>query len=144
MRNEMNGPANRKHQSISVGIWTILVRGARMRCPRCTGDSIYQRWNVLKERCEECGFGFEEREGNCWFFLYSTTAALTGLFIIAILLWRPENVFLGRIVLTVSSFTVIALSLPVRKGIALALEYLSELKGSSLLFYDNDIEDNEQ
>jgi hypothetical protein len=40
---------------------------------------------------------------------------------------------------------VIALSLPVRKGIALALEYLSEMKRSSLLLYeDTDQNDNPQ
>ncbi len=119
------------------GIPAILVRGAGMRCPRCANDSLYERWNILRHHCRSCGYGFAEREGNCWFFLYSTTAALTGLFLIAMFVWRPANVLLGRIFLTAAAVAVIPLTLPVRKGIALALEYISEAKGSSLLFYDN-------
>ena len=121
-----------------IRVLTTLGRGVRMRCPRCSGDSLYQRWNVLKHECSQCGYGFEEREGNCWFFLYSTTAALTGLFIIVILLWRPADLLLGRILLTASSLCAIPLTLPIRKGIALALEYLSETKGAKLLLYDDD------
>ncbi len=52
-------------------------------------------------------------------------------------LWKPADLLLGRILLTAGAIAVIPLTLPVRKGIALALEYLSELKGSSLLFYDD-------
>jgi len=108
-----------------------------MRCPKCSNDSLYERWNVLKHHCNACGYGFEEREGNCWFFLYSTTAALTGLFLIAMFVWKPADLLLGRIVLTVGAIAVIPLTLPVRKGIALALEYISELKGGNLLLYDD-------
>jgi uncharacterized protein (DUF983 family) len=122
------------------GILTVLLRGARKRCPRCSKGLLYERWNVFRHHCENCGFQFEEREGNCWFLLYTTTAALTGLFIIGILVWRPENLLLGRSILTISSFCVITLSLPARKGIALALEFLSESKGSR---YEENANDNE-
>ena len=108
-----------------------------MRCPRCAQDSLYRSWNVLNDRCNECGYGFEEREGNCWFFLYSTTAALTGLLIVIILVWRPEYQLLARVILGVVSASVIALSLPIRKGIALALEFIAETRGSNLLLYDD-------
>ena len=135
----------RKYDSNIPSALKVLVRGAKMRCPRCSQDSLYQRCNVFKSHYKACGYGFEEREGNCWFFLYSTTAALTGLFIILILLWRPDDVLFGRIVLGVSSVGLIALSLPPRKGIALALEYLSEIKGSNLLLYeDTNQKDNPQ
>ncbi|HEY6952939.1 MAG TPA: hypothetical protein VI758_11060 [Bacteroidota bacterium] len=116
----------------------ILVRGMRMRCPRCSRGRLYDRWNVFKKACEYCGYGFEEREGNCWFFLYSTTAALTGIFIILILLWKPGNLFLGRLVLGVASICIIVFTLPVRKGVALALEFLSEQKGGTILLYDDE------
>ncbi len=115
-----------------------------MRCPRCSHDTLYQRWNVFKRRCGTCGYGFEEREGNCWFFLYSTTAALTGLFLISMFVWKPANMLFGRIIVGIAAVVVIPLTLPVRKGIALALEYLSEARGSNLLLYDHheDQEDN--
>lgn len=108
-----------------------------MRCPRCSGDSLYAQWNVFKHHCGACGYEFEEQEGNCWFFLYSTSAALTGLFIILIFVWRPHNLELGRVVLGVLSVFVIALTVPIRKAIALALEYISETRGNTLLLYDD-------
>lgn len=113
-----------------------------MQCPRCSNDTLYEKWNVFKNHCSACGYGFEEREGNCWFFLYSTTAALTGLFIIVILVWRPYNMEVGRLVLGVAAICVIALTLPMRKGIALALEYISETKGGNLLLYDDTHQNN--
>ena len=123
-------------QKNSPGVFSVFLRGVAMRCPRCGEGKLYQRWNILEERCDMCGYGFEEREGDCWFFLYSTTAALTGIFIIIILLWRPEHMLLGRILLGVTSACVIALSLPVRKGIALALDYISDSRGGNLLLYE--------
>lgn len=115
-----------------------------MRCPRCSVDSLYREWNVLKHHCEECGYEFEEREGDCWFFLYSTTAALTGVFIILMLVWKPYNMELGRVIIGLAAVGVIALSLPIRKGIALALEYISDTKGNTFLLYDDDQGDSTQ
>lgn len=96
-----------------VGTFRTLLRGAKMRCPQCGNGELYQEWNVLKHSCTKCGYALEDREGDCWFFLYSTTAALTGVFIIIILLWRPEHILFGRIGLGVASACVIALSLPI-------------------------------
>jgi uncharacterized protein (DUF983 family) len=119
---------------------TIILRGLGARCPRCSKGKLFDKWNVFRRQCDSCHYDFEEREGNCWFFLYSTTAALTGIFIIAILLWRPENLLVGRLVLGTASICIIVLSLPARKGIALALEYLSEQRGSRILLYDDEHE----
>ena len=113
-----------------------------MQCPRCGDDTLYRRWNIFKNHCEACGYGFEDREGNCWFFLYSTTAALTGLFVILMLLWKPHDILLGRLVLGTASACVIALSLPMRKGIALALEFVTETRGSNLLLYKDSEQEN--
>jgi uncharacterized protein (DUF983 family) len=129
--------SNRSGTSPQLSALAILLRGARRRCPRCSQGRLYDRWNVFRKDCEFCHYEFEEREGNCWFFLYSTTAALTGFFIVAILLWRPDNILLGRFVLGSVSIFIIVFSLPIRKGIALALEYLSEQKGSHILLYDD-------
>lgn len=136
--------AAKKMEPHTPGIVSLVLRGARMRCPRCGTDELYEHWNVLKHQCAVCGYGFEEREGNCWFFLYSTTAALTGLFLIAMLLWRPADPAVGRIVLTVVAIVVIPVSLPLRKGIALALEYYSEVRGGSFLLYDEENQDEER
>ncbi len=133
----MKSIVTREDDARVLGALTIILRGARMRCPRCSGDRLYERWNVLKHDCERCGYEFADREGNCWFFLYSTTAALTGVFLILMFIWKPGDLFLGRTILAGAAFGIIPLTLPVRKGIALALDYLAEVKGSHLLLYDD-------
>ena len=58
------------------------------------------------------------------------------MFIIAILVWKLDKELLDRLTLGAESICIIVFSLPVRKGIALALEYLSEQRGSQILLYN--------
>ena len=53
------------------------------------------------------------------------------------LLRRPSDLLLGPIVLIACAICMIPLSLPVRKGIALAFEYLSKVNGERLLLYED-------
>lgn len=106
----------------------ILRRGLARRCPQCGVGRIFGRWMHVRERCGHCGLVFEPLEGNSWWFMYYTTGLLTGLFIIAMLLIRPTNMLLGRIVVFVAAIIAIVLTLPMRKGLGLAVDYLSELK----------------
>lgn len=103
-------------------------------------SDIYQTTGLTKLQRRDRNV--EDREGNSWFFLYSTTAALTGLFIIVIFLCRPDNLLPGRFILGTASICIIVFSLPIRKGIALALEFLSEQKGDRFLLYDDEDENH--
>ena len=47
---------------------TMVVRGLRVRCPRCGGKKLFQSWFKLKERCPTCGYKID-REANGGFFL---------------------------------------------------------------------------
>ncbi len=58
--------------------------------------------------------------------MYYSTAIFTGFIVIAMLLVRPANLWLGRFVVFLSAFVLIVLTLPYRKGLALAIDYLSE------------------
>lgn len=106
------------------GIRTLIARGLQKRCPRCGQGEIFERWHQVKPACEICGLKLQEREGNCWGFMYVSTAVLTGFFFIAMLLYRPPSLLTGRIALFSGGLLLIGLTLPYRKSLALALDYL--------------------
>ncbi len=64
--------------------------------------------------------------------MYYSTAMLTGVIVILMFLIRPANLWLGRLVVFATALVLIVLSLPYRKGIALAIDYLSEHRCSKM------------
>lgn len=106
----------------------VLVRGLRKRCPRCGRGRLFSRWYTLHDRCAQCALEYEPADGATWAFMYLSTAFLTGLFIVAMLLTTPTRVWLARSILFPAALVVIVGSLPRRKGLAVAVEYLIEKK----------------
>lgn len=103
---------------------TVLLRGLRGRCPRCGQAPLFQGWNHLHERCAVCGLDIEARSGDTWFFMYMSTAGLTGTIVVTMFLLRPRVLWVGQLLVMVAAVLVIGLSLPSRKGVAIALDYL--------------------
>jgi uncharacterized protein (DUF983 family) len=103
---------------------TVLVRGLRGRCPRCGQAPMFQGWNRLHDRCAVCGLTLEARSGDTWFFMYMSTAGLTGLIVVIMFLLRPRVLWVGQLLVLVAAVVVIGLTLPLRKGVAVALDYL--------------------
>ena len=93
---------------------------------------MFQGWNHLHERCAVCGLDIEARSGDTWFFMYMTTAGLTGVLVVLMFLIRPAVVWAGQIAVAIAAVVVIGLSLPLRKGLAVALDYLVERRGRAL------------
>ena len=58
--------------------------------------------------------------------MYMSTAGLTGLLVVIMFLLRPRALWIGQVLVAVAAVAVIGLSLPYRKGIAVALDYLVE------------------
>ncbi|HKI02700.1 MAG TPA: DUF983 domain-containing protein [Thermoanaerobaculia bacterium] len=110
----------------------ILARGVRCLCPRCGEGPLFDGWNHLRERCPVCGLELERRIGDTWFFMYMTTAGLTGSLVVAMFLIRPRVIWVGQIVVCLAAVAVIGLSLPYRKAIAVALDYFVEGDGGHL------------
>ena len=104
----------------------VLARGLRLRCPRCGEGPLFAGWNRLHERCTVCGLELERRVGDTWFFMYMTTAGLTGSLVVLMFLIRPRVVWVGQLVVSLAAVAVIGLSLPYRKAVAVALDYLIE------------------
>jgi uncharacterized protein (DUF983 family) len=103
-----------------------LLRGLRRRCPRCGEGPLFRGWNRLRESCPVCGLRYEERSGDTWFFMYMTTAGLTGVLVVLMFLVHPRVVWLGQLAVLAAAIVVIGLSIPYRKGVAVALDYLVE------------------
>jgi uncharacterized protein (DUF983 family) len=103
-----------------------LLRGLRHRCPRCGEGPLFAGWNRLHEHCPVCGLAFERRSGDTWFFMYMSTAGLTGLLVVIMFLIRPRVLWIGQVLVCLAAVAIIGLSLPYRKGVAVALDYLIE------------------
>ena len=64
--------------------------------------------------------------GDTWFLMYMTTAGLTGSLVVAMFLIRPRVVWVGQLLVCLAAVAIIGLSLPYRKGLAVAINYLVE------------------
>ena len=93
---------------------------------------LFLGWNRLRDACPVCGLAFEPGSGDTWFFMYMTTAGLTGTLIVAMFLIRPRVVWIGQVAVLLAAFVLIGLTLPLRKGLAVALDYLVERRARGL------------
>lgn len=114
----------------SLTLREAILRGLRKRCPRCGEGPLFAGWNQLRESCPACGLAYEKRAGDTWFFMYMSTGALTGILLIVLFLIRPRVVWIGQLLVSVAAVALIGLTLPYRKGIAVALDYLIDAKGA--------------
>lgn len=105
-----------------------MGRGLRRRCPRCGRGRLFCRWYTLEDRCQDCEYFYEPSDGGTWAFMYVSSAGLTGLFFAALFLMKPTNVLIGEVIVLPLALIVIVGTLPLRKGIAVALEYLVDRK----------------
>ncbi|HMC35672.1 MAG TPA: DUF983 domain-containing protein [Myxococcales bacterium] len=105
----------------------LLGRALRLRCPRCGEGKIFRRLLTYSEygSCPRCGLRYDPR-GESLAFMYVSTAFLTGLLIILMLLMHPETVATGRMVLIPVALGLYLFTLPVRKALAIALNYLNQ------------------
>ncbi|HLU46899.1 MAG TPA: DUF983 domain-containing protein [Planctomycetota bacterium] len=113
--------------SLRPSLRVAVVRGARGLCPRCGKGQLFRRFHAVEVRCASCGCEFLEREGDCWGFLYVTMAIMIGLLGIAAFFLRPTgNEAIGRVVVLAIAAAVLIGTLPLRKGIAMALDIYAD------------------
>lgn len=105
----------------------VLKRGARQRCPQCGVGRLFHGFYHSYSHCQHCGLEFEPEDGGTWAFMYVSTAFITGLFFLGMFFFRPENTALWRWIVLAVDVPAILCSLPYRKGVAIALEYLVDL-----------------
>lgn len=105
-----------------------LARGWRGLCPACGRSRLFESRGRIADRCAECGVAWRSREPDTWFFMYASTAAITGLFLILMLLVTPARPLLWRGAIALAAVATFGLTHSRRKGLALALEYLLDRK----------------
>jgi len=108
----------------TTSLSTIALRSIRKRCPRCGQGHLFEGFYTLHDRCPKCTYRYEAGAGDTWAFMYMTTAALTGFIVLAMFFIHPSNTWLGLILVMLTAASVIAGTLPIRKSLAIALEYL--------------------
>src|SRR5262249_42693266 len=101
----------------------IFWRGLRMKCPRCGAGPIFRRWWTYTEytQCPHCQLPYDPR-GESLAFMYLSTAFLTGVMFIVLIVMPPKDDLLRyRVGLVLGALALYELTVPVRKGRALAL-----------------------
>lgn len=108
-----------------AGSFNVALRGLVRRCPRCGKGRLFHSFYVLNKKCEVCGLDFLRLAHDTWALMYVTTAGLTGLIVFAMIFLRPLDLLRGRWTVFLVALTAIPLSLPFRKGLAMAINYIS-------------------
>ena len=105
----------------------LIGRAIRLRCPRCGEGKIFRRVLTYSEytHCPSCGLRYDPR-GESLAFMYVSTAFLTGVMVIVMLLMHPETIASGRLVVIPAALALYLSTLPVRKALAIALNYVNE------------------
>lgn len=72
----------------------LLVRGLRLRCPRCGARSLFRTWFTMHERCAVCHLRFEREQGyflGAIYINYGVTVVLALIGSFALEYWsRPS------------------------------------------------------
>ncbi|MCA1827180.1 MAG: hypothetical protein ABR567_16260 [Myxococcales bacterium] len=105
----------------------MLVRGLRLRCPRCGEGRIFRRWWTYTEyrECQRCDLVYDRR-GESLAFMYLSTAFLTGVMFLVLITLPPRgSLWTYRVGLVAGALTLYAVTMPFRKGLAIALNYFN-------------------
>jgi uncharacterized protein (DUF983 family) len=102
----------------------ILRNGLCKKCPRCGKAPLFEKRFVLYKNCLNCGLEIRAREPNTWFFMYMTTAGITGFFLAVMWLSNPTNAPLARYIVIGAALPFFFATISLRKSLAIALDYL--------------------
>lgn len=104
-------------------------RGLAGRCPRCGEGALFDGWYDIRRFCAACDFELEPVSGDTWGFMYVTSIAFIGVFVIGLVLFKPPVSTWGRVAMVATALGLAIATLPKRKGVAIALHYLLETRG---------------
>jgi len=104
----------------------ILRRAVLLKCPACGLSPVFEKGYQLKEICGRCGLRIRSRDPDTWFFMYGSTAAITGFFIVMLFVFKPLNPYWVRIGTVGIATVVFFVTMPLRKSIAVAFDYFIE------------------
>jgi uncharacterized protein (DUF983 family) len=101
-----------------------IGRGARRRCPRCGQGRIFEKFIEVRDRCDRCGFVFEERSGDTWGFWVVLDRLFLVIPVVLIMLGFATSSLRLRLLLIGLLLIPLIATMPHRQGVAIALDYL--------------------
>lgn len=108
---------------VRVPLRVAIRRGLRKRCPRCGDGPLFEGWYTIRESCPACALPFDPTPGGTWAFMYLSTAFMTGVIVVGMLMIHPPNMWIGRVGIFAAVMLFIIGTMPYRKGIAIAIDY---------------------
>lgn len=102
---------------------SLLTSALRKRCPRCATGPLFRRWYTLHDRCTACGIDFQPVDGNTWFFMYFSSAAVVGVCFLYLLFFPPASAATGWMTIVPAACLLMFITLPHRKSLAVAFDY---------------------
>ena len=109
--------------AVPANLRRTLARGARGVCPACGNGRLFEGVYRLRAACAACGLDYDRLAHDTWALIYVSTAALTGVVIVAVVFFRPFDVVAGRFLLAIGAALLIVATLPLRKGLAIGLNH---------------------
>jgi uncharacterized protein (DUF983 family) len=108
----------------TLDVKTLIARGWRKRCPRCGEGQLFRRYNILHERCSNCGLQYLEDQGALFGYLFLIDRALFVAPLIVMIFFRlyvpgAGWFYASCVVLVFALFY----TLPQRSGVGVALHY---------------------
>jgi uncharacterized protein (DUF983 family) len=106
-------------------LMTLLLRGARKRCPQCGEGRLFKRLNIMHEHCAVCGLKYLEDQGDLFGYLFVLDRAIFILPLIAMVFLRlyvPSSSWFY--VLWVVLMVALVFTLPQRTGMSIAIDYM--------------------
>jgi len=100
-----------------------MQRSFRKKCPCCGRGALFSGFSDLNRSCPRCQLKYEANPGDTWAFMYISTAAVTGVFLVVLLWVWPPQTWLGRSLLALAAVLTFFLTWPTRKAIAVGLNY---------------------
>jgi len=113
---------------------TAIARGFRKKCPQCGRGELFRRFNILHERCPDCGLKYLEEQGALFGYLFLVDRALFLFPLIVMIYFRlyiPHAAWLFYLSFAAVLFALFY-TLPRRSGVSVALHYLRRRRSGSL------------
>lgn len=113
-------------EKANISFWACLWRGLRLRCAHCGRGKLFKGFYHLNHQCSACGENLQKDAIDTLGLMYISTAFLTGVGVFLMFWVLPLDSRVGRIGAAFLMIFFIIATLPVRKGLALALTYYME------------------
>lgn len=112
-----------------------VLRSLRFRCPRCGQGPTLRTVFAHHPRCSSCGLVYVPDSVDHGMFMYASTAAVTGLFLIGYFLIGFPTSGWARVCVGAAGLVLMLVTAPFRRSLGIGLIYAADV-----LFAPDDVE----